>query len=149
MIILGKTFICVSIGLIFVAYLNFVPTAFRSELIADYVKNHFVREVIFGLGLAVFTIRSALSASSLSQLRLVAVFGSIVVWPFWIASWLGWSTGGLSEVWGGRIDPSAAYLLHGSQALLFVFGLAILALALRSRLKDEKDTNSIETWWSF
>lgn len=132
MITLGKTLICLAIALLFGAYANFAPTALGSDLIAGYVKNHFVREIIFGIALAAITISLTVSARSKSDVLKIGLMGSIVVLPFWIAAALGWSTGGLEEVWGGRINANAAYMLHASQVFLFYCGVAILASALPS-----------------
>ena len=130
MIALSKAIICLSIALLFAAYSNFAPTALGSDLIAGYVKNHFVREVIFWIALATITISLTLSARSKSDVWKIALMGSLVVLPFWIAAGLGWSTGGLEEVWGGRINANAAYMLHAGQVFLFYCGIIILARAL-------------------
>ncbi len=138
MITLSKALICLAIALLFAAYSNFAPTALGSDLIAGYVKNHFAREVIFGITLAAITISLTLSASVKSDVLKIASMGSIVVLPFWIAAALGWSTGGLEEVWGGRINANAAYMLHASQVFLFYCGVAILTRALPATRMDPK-----------
>ena len=56
----------------------------------------------------------------------LAGFGSAVVLPFWIATMFGWSTGGMSEVWGESVGASASYALHGVQTAAFYAGLALL-----------------------
>jgi len=131
MLLTGRILVVVSIGLMFLAYSNFVPTSLSSNQIADYVKNHFVREVIFGLTLAVYTIVLAFGAMTMDQWIRIAIVGSIVVLPFWIAALFGWSTGGIAEVWGDRINPNGAYMLHGPQVLLFYLGLAILFFSIQ------------------
>lgn len=130
MFIASKAVICLSIGLIFVAYGNFAPTALGSDMIAGYVKNHFVREIIFGITLAIFTLGLTISARTKQDALKVALAGSIVVLPFWIAAWFGWSTAGLAEVWGEKINSDAAYMLHGGQVALFYGGLVLLMRAL-------------------
>jgi hypothetical protein len=122
----GRILVIGAIGLLFLAYMNFVPTALSSDHVADYVKNHFVREIIFGIGLAAWTIRVALAPIDSANCVQITVLGSIVVLPFWLAALMGWSVGGMEEVWGGSIGPGAAYLLHGSQVLMFYMGLALL-----------------------
>lgn len=122
----GRVLVVIGIGLIFVAYSNFIPTAFASERIADYVKNHFVREIVFGIWLAGWAIRLATGPIDRSRFLLLAMTGSIVVLPFWIAWALGWSVGGMSDVWGETIEPGAAYLLHGSQIAAFYLGLVLI-----------------------
>lgn len=124
----GRVLVIAGISLLFVAYANFVPTALSSELVADYVKNHFVREILFGIFLAAWTIRLALQPVNARGISILAAIGSIVVLPFWIASLFGWSVGGMSEVWGDAIGPEAAYLLHGSQVVMFYLGLVLLWL---------------------
>ena len=43
----GQILVIASLSLLFLAYSNFAPTALGSEQIAGYVKNHFVREIIY------------------------------------------------------------------------------------------------------
>jgi hypothetical protein len=123
---IGRALVIVSIGLLFFAYSNFAPTALSSEKIADYVKNHFVREIIFGVVLAAWTIRLALQPIDATSWRRLGVFGSIVILPFWVAALFGWSVGGMHEVWGDSIGPGGAYMLHGPQVFMFYLGLAFL-----------------------
>jgi hypothetical protein len=123
---IGRVLVIASIGLLMLAYSNFAPTALSSAMIADYVKNHFVREMIFGVALAVWTIRLALGPIDAARWKQIALIGSIVVLPFWVASLFGWSVGGMSEVWGGSMGPGSAYALHGPQVVMFYLGLALL-----------------------
>ncbi len=131
MLLTGRILVVLSIGLMFLAYSNFVPTSLSSDQIADYVKNHFVREVIFGLTLAIYTIVLAFGPMTMEQWTRIAIAGSIVVLPFWIAVAFGWSTGGIEAVWGDRINPSGAYMLHGPQVGLFYLGLVILFFSIQ------------------
>jgi hypothetical protein len=110
----------------FLAYSNFAPTALSSDGIADYVKNHFFREMIFGTALAVWTIKTALQPVNTTNLIRLLLLGSIVVLPFWVASLFGWSTGGIEEVWGDSLRPNGAYFLHGPQTAMFFAGIALL-----------------------
>jgi len=123
---IGRLLVVVSIGLLFLAYSNFAPTALSSAKVADYVKNHFVREIIFGAALAAWTIRLALQPIDATRWRQIAVLGSIVILPFWVAALFGWSTGGIEEVWGESLGPGGAYALHGPQVVMFYLGLALL-----------------------
>ena len=125
-IIVGRLLVIGAISLLFLAYSNFAPTALSSELVADYVKNHFVREVIFGIALAVWTIRLSLERVDTTNCAKIAGLGTVVILPFWVAALMGWSVGGMEEVWGGSIGPGAAYLLHGSQVVAFYLGLGLL-----------------------
>ncbi|CAN0567769.1 hypothetical protein [Parasphingorhabdus sp.] len=129
---IGKLLSIVAIGLLFFAYSNFAATVFPSANVADYVKNHFVREIIFGATLAVFAIASIVRWTAATSLLVPLSLGSIVVLPFWVASLFGWSIGGLSEVWGESIQPQSAYLLHGPQVTLFYLGMFLLFLGARS-----------------
>lgn len=130
MLLTGRILVVVSIGLMFLACSNFVPTALTSKTIADYVKNHFVREVIFGLCLAILTIYLTLTPLDEFQVVKIAVLGSVVVLPFWIATAIGWSTGGLEDVWGDNIKPQSAYLLHGAQVIMFYIGLLAMTVGV-------------------
>ena len=131
---LGKSFCIIAIGLLFLAYSNFAPTSLASDQIADYVKNHFVREVIFGAALSVLAILAIAQASSPGGLLQAALLGGIVILPFWIGAAAGWSTGGMETVWGERIDSAAAYWLHGVQTALFIVGLLLMIpLGLKTR----------------
>ena len=123
---IGQIFLIASLSLLFVAYSNFVPTSLGSEHIADYIKNHFVREIIFGIALTIWTIRLALLPKEKLPFKQVALLGSIVIFLFWIAVAFGWSVGGMEQVWGEAIDASAAYGLHGVQVGLFIIGLALV-----------------------
>ena len=125
---IGRILVIIAIGGIFLAYARFIPTAFSHETLADYIKNHFVREIIFGSTLASITIFYALKPPTKSSLKLIAVLGSVVVLPFWVGSLFGWSTGGMSAVWDQEMVPRNAYMYHGSQTMLFYLGLAVMWL---------------------
>ena len=129
---IGRALVVISIGLLFLAYSNFAPTALSSDIVADYVKNHFVREVIFGVALAAWTIRLALQPLDATRWKQLAIAGSIVILPFWIAALFGWSVGGMEEVWGGSVGPAGAYALHGPQVVMFYLGLALLRSGTRA-----------------
>lgn len=133
---IGKLLSISAIGLLFVAYSNFIPTVFPSELVADYVKNHFLREILFGSVLAVVAIVKIVQLKQNSSLLMPLFFGSVVVLPFWIASFFGWSTGGLSEVWGENLEPNSAYLLHGPQVAVFYIGMLLLLVGRKSTSED-------------
>lgn len=129
----GKTLIVLALLTLPLAYSNFLPTSLSSEVLPDYIKNHFIREVTFGLALVTFTI--FLISRPLTRLNFtqIAVLGSAVVLPFWIAWSFGWSVGGLDAVWGEAIQPSGAYMIHIPQASLFYLGLIMLWAELRSQ----------------
>ena len=131
MLLASKALTISSICLLFLAYANFGPTSLSADQIADYVKNHFVREIIFGLFLSAWCIYLIVFARELEQLRMIALIGSIVVLPFWIATFCGWSTGGLADVWGENINANAAYWLHGVQTAGFYLGLILLFISLQ------------------
>jgi len=57
---IGRAIVILALALLFFAYSNFLPTSLSNDLIADYVKNHFIREVIFGVVLAALAIRLSL-----------------------------------------------------------------------------------------
>ena len=128
---LGQILVIFSISLLFLAYANFAPTALSSEAIAGYVKNHFVREIIFGITLSIWTIKLALQPKGKLAFKQLALLGSIVIFPFWIAVLFGWATQGLAQVWGDAINSKAAYYLHGSQVFLFLLGLLLMRIAQR------------------
>lgn len=127
----GRVLVIVSIALMFLAYSNFAPTALSSDKIADYVKNHFVREMIFGTALAIWAIKTALQPVNPTNLTRLLLVGSIVILPFWVASLFGWSTGGIEEVWGDSLGPNGAYFLHGPQVAMFFVGIALLWFSSR------------------
>ena len=122
----GQILVIAALSLLFLAYSNFGPTSLGSERIADYVKNHFVREIIFGIALTVWAIKTALLPKKKLPFTQLLILGSVVIFPFWIAVAFGWSVGGLEEVWGKSIDASAAYTLHGVQVGLFLLGLILI-----------------------
>ncbi|GEM_PF-3479761 len=123
---LGKTCILIAIGLLFIAYSIFIPTAFASETIGDYIKNHFIREIIFGLTLTGWTLWITLKHRPGNPITFIALLGSAIVLPFWIGTLLGWSTGDMAAVWEGAMTPQSAYLYHSGQVFLFYIGLAFL-----------------------
>ena len=82
--------------------------------------------MIFGIALAIVVIRLTWSASRPDQWLPIAILGSAVVLPFWAAWAFGWSTGGLEDVWGGKISATSAYMLHGPQVVIFYTGLALM-----------------------
>lgn len=125
-IMTGRIIAILALLLLFFAYSNFAPIALSSELIADYVKNHFVREMIFGATLTLISIRLSLRVENRKQWLMLGALGAIVVLPFWVGALLGWSTQGLSEVWGGAIDEYAAFTLHSTQTAGFFIGLALM-----------------------
>lgn len=127
---IGQFLVVTALSLLFVAYSNFGPTSLSSDKIADYVKNHFVRELIFGIALTIWAIRLALLPKEKLPFNQLLVIGSVVVFPFWIATAFGWSVGGMEQVWGKAIDASAAYTLHGVQVGLFLLGLLLIKLSL-------------------
>lgn len=130
---IGRILVILSLSLLFLAYSNFAPTALQSDTIEGYVKNHFVREIIFGIALTVWAIKLALQPITTLPFKQLALIGSIVIFPFWIAVLFGWSTQGLAKVWGGAINESAAYMLHGTQVGLFLLGLLLIYLAQSKR----------------
>jgi len=56
----GQVLVILALSLLFLAYSNFAPTALQNENIVGYVKNHFVREIIFGIALTIWAIKLAL-----------------------------------------------------------------------------------------
>jgi hypothetical protein len=130
MLLAGRILIALSISLMFFAYSNFAPTALGSDQLADYVKNHFIREMIFGCTLALLVIALTVTAKDKGKWLQIAVLGSIVVLPFWVAWSFGWSVGGIEAVWGTEIDASGAYSLHIPQVSLFYLGLTLLWFSL-------------------
>jgi len=126
---IGQALVIGAISLLFLAYANFAPTALQSNEVAGYVKNHFVREIIFGIALAIWTIKLTLAPKEKQSIQWIAIVGAIVIFPFWIAVLLGWSTQGLEKVWGDAIDSSAAYILHSTQVALFLLGLLLMTIA--------------------
>lgn len=136
---IGRVIVIVALALLFFAYSNFLPTSLSNDLIADYVKNHFIREVIFGVVLAAMTIRLSWRAQSKQEWFALGALGSIVILPFWIASLFGWSTGGLAEIWGGAIDEKGAYYLHGPQVVGFYLGWILMYPV------SSKTTETLET----
>jgi hypothetical protein len=125
-VMIGRTVAILALALLFFAYSNFAPNSLSSDLIADYVKNHFVREMIFGATLTLIAIRLSFKVDTLKHWARFGLLGSIVVLPFWIAAFFGWSTDGLAEVWGGAIDENAAFMLHGPQTIGFYIGLLLM-----------------------
>jgi hypothetical protein len=123
---LGRAVVIAMLSLLFVAYSNFAPTSLGSPLVDDYVKNHFLREVMFGVLLTLIAIKLSLNVPTTKDWFLLAIVSNVVVMPFWIAVLFGWSTDGLAEVWGGEIDETAAYLLHGTQAVGLLIGLLLM-----------------------
>jgi hypothetical protein len=130
LLLAARILVTFSLAMLFFAYANFAPTALGSPEIADYVKNHFVREMIFGVALSALTIYLVCRPLEGKQWLLVAIFGSVVVLPFWVAALSGWATGGMQLAWRGAIEASSAYWLHGSQVALFYCGLLLLYLAI-------------------
>lgn len=123
---IGRALVVGGLSLLFVAYFNFGRTALSSPRVADYVKNHFVREIMFGAVLASLVIALALRPLDQTTWLELAGVGSTVVLPFWIATMFGWSSGGMSEVWGESIGVRAAYAIHGAQTAAFYVSLALL-----------------------
>lgn len=135
---IGRVLVILALALLFFAYSNFLPTSLSNDLIADYVKNHFIREVIFGTVLAALAIRLSYRMQSTREWIALGVMGSIVVLPFWIGMLLGWSTGGLTEIWGGAIDENGAYYLHGPQVVGFYVGWLLMYPASSKRAETSE-----------
>ena len=123
---IGKTFVIIGLMFLPFAYSNFALTAFPSDALPDYIKNHFIREIIFGITLTVGTIFLTLKPLSLKTFKQITLFGSIVVLPFWVSWLLGWTVGGMEAVWGNTIALNDAYFIHIPQVLFFFAGLALL-----------------------
>ena len=102
------------------------------------MKNHFIREVIFGTVLAAFAIRLSYRMQSTREWIALGAMGSIVVLPFWIGMLFGWSTGGLTEIWGGAIDENGAYDLHGPQVVGFYVGWLLMYPAASKRAETSE-----------
>lgn len=126
MLLVGRIFLISAILLMPIAYSNFAPTALGSDLIADYIKNHFVREMIFGLSLAAMTIMMIVTPLDIEKMKKITIFSSIVILPFWVARSFGWSTGGIQEVWGPESGDGTALWLHGPQLAMYILGLSLL-----------------------
>ena len=131
---IGQLLVILSLSLLFLAYSNFAPTALQNENIVGYVKNHFVREIIFGIALTIWAIKLALLPKEKLPFQQLFVLGSVVIFPFWIAYLLGWSDQGLAEIWGKAINTQAAYILHTSQVVLFLVGLILIRLAQKKKM---------------
>lgn len=125
---IGQILVILSLSLLFLAYSNFAPTALQNENIVGYVKNHFVREIIFGIALTIWAIKLALLPKEELPFKQLVIMGSVIIFPFWIAFFLGWSDQGLAEIWGKAINTQAAYILHTSQVVLFLVGLVLMRL---------------------
>ena len=134
---IGKTLAIFGLLTLPFAYSNFLPTSLSSDLLPDYIKNHFIREVTFGLTLVGFTVFTITRPLTQKTFRTIALLGSAVVVPFWIAWTFGWSVGGMEAVWGEAIDASGAYMIHVPQASLFFIGLAFLWAELRKQNSEE------------
>lgn len=132
MLLISRICITVAIILLFIAYINFAPTALSSSLVNDYTKNHFVREILFGSVLAGFTLYLAFQKIDYERWLRVMFFGSVVVLPFWVAAGFGWTTEGMQQAWQGEISPRSAYLLHGTQTAFFYIGTILMYVVIRS-----------------
>ncbi len=132
MLITGRILIILAVLMMFGAYFNFAPTALSSDQIADYVKNHFVREMIFGSTLSIIVIRKVCNPINMVQVKKIVILGSAVILPFWIAVALGWSTEGIDRIWRGEISSTAAFALHIPQTLIFIVGVSLLCLSQRN-----------------
>ena len=130
MILTGRVLTITSVSLLFLAYSNFAPNALTSDIV-PYLKNHLIREFVFGVSLTVFTIYLATRPPSYRRCHLVFLVGSIVVLPFWIGAAFGFVTQGMEQAWQGNADSTTAYLLHGPQVVLFYCGCACLYIGTK------------------
>ena len=89
------------------------------------MKNHFVHEIIFGSVLSALAIFLLYQPMNFQQWILVAALGPIDVLQFWIAALFGWTIGGMQLAWQGEIESRSAYILHGSQTLIFFVGIVL------------------------
>ena len=128
LLIVGRVLTIASISFLLLAYSNFGPNALTNPDIVPYLKNHLVREFVFGAFLALTTIYLVIRPIDLNRWKLIALLGTIVVAPFWVAASFGFVTQGMEGVWQGNMRGNA-FVLHGSQVGGFYLGLLMLFVA--------------------
>ena len=113
------------------AYSNFAPNVLTNPDIIPYLKNHLIREFTFGVSLTLFSIFLIVRPIDLQRWKLIALLGTVVMSPFWIAASFGFVTQGMHETWQGQgTSDVTALTLHGSQVIGFYAGLALIYIGM-------------------
>lgn len=64
-----------------------MPAALGTPNLTDYSKNHIVRELMFGAGLALYVIYLCATGRSVRDYWTILALGTLVVMVFWSARW--------------------------------------------------------------
>ena len=128
---IGQALTLLSVAVTVFSILYFAAAALGREEIADYIRNHFVREIVFGLTLCAATAWLALRRPAGGGIGLLALLGGLLVAPFWIGVAAGIGNREIAAIWGDLAGPSDSFALHTVQAALMLLGVALMAAGRR------------------
>lgn len=122
----GRALIALAAFGVFYSCARFMPAALGTPNLTDYSKNHIVRELLFGAGLALYVIYLCAAGRSVRDCWTILTLGALVVMVFWVGSWAGFGLEGLDQIWQGRVTAADAYGFHVPQTVIFLAGALLL-----------------------
>lgn len=136
---LGRALVALSAAGVFYSFVRFGPAALGSADLADYTKNHIVRELVFGCGLGMYVILLCAVGRSLRDYWATLVLGALIAIVFWVGTVSGYGTDGMGQVWQGlEVTSRDAYNFHVPQTVLFVIGALLMRRPASAATVDEQ-----------
>ena len=122
---IGQGFMLLMTALTVFSILYFASVSLERADLADYIRNHFVREILWGLTLSGVVASLTLQARSAA---LAALFGGLLVAPFWLGYLGGIGKSEIGAVWGDTAAPTDSLMLHATQVVLFGLGAFLMSI---------------------
>lgn len=130
---LGRALVALSAAGIFYSFIRFGPAALGSPDLADYTKNHIVRELAFGSGLGVYVILLCVVGRGLRDYWVTLALAALIAVVFWVGAASGYGTDGMEQVWQGiGVTSRDAYDFHVPHTLVFVAGALLMRRPARA-----------------
>ena len=124
---IGRILIGLSMFLLFLSYYQYIPHMLTTPALGNYVKNHMIREQLFGATLALFVLRLCwIGPRTRDHYIQTVALGGLVAGAFWIGFLTGHRIDGIAQVWGPGMGATGTFSLHVPQLVFYLVGAAIL-----------------------
>jgi len=124
----GQVLLIGAMGLTLVTHAQFLITVLGVDtaVLGDYMKNHLIREVLYACLLSIFTLIFTFGQMTAMRWKLLFVSGCAMVFPFWVAYFMGYTNRHMEQVWGFDLGPLMPWYVHGGQVIAFLAGAYLL-----------------------